>query len=223
MTDISIAKTRQDYNRIARHFSVTRNRLWPELNQFKNLVANRQNILDWGCGNGHLLEFFKGKDIKYFGVDISDSLINVAGELYRNDVKNGLAQFFNTWNEDKNFDDNFFDLVFMVASFHHLPDEKNRLEVLKKIYREMKIGGKLIITVWNLKSDWIQRKKEFEKVGENDYLLFWKNQNAEIITKLYYHHFEIEELRGLLESVGFIIEKIENSERNLVVLGKKRQ
>lgn len=219
--NISIAKTRQDYNSIADHFSATRNRVWPELDQFKDLIQNGQNILDWGCGNGHVLEFFNDYNIKYFGVDISDNLIDLANELYASEVKSGRVQFFKIGETIKNFPNEFFDLVFMVASFHHLPDEASRLEVLQKVYNEMKVGGKLIITVWNLQSDWIRKHKEIERYRDNDYLVFWKNKDGKVITKLYYHHFEAEELSKLLIKVGFKNVQIQNNQRNLVIISAK--
>jgi len=231
--DISIAKTRQDYNSIANYFSATRNRIWPELNQFKDLIKDGQNILDWGCGNGHMLEFFNGYDIKYFGVDISDNLIELANESYASEVKSGRAQFFKIGENKKDFPNEFFDLVFMVASFHHLPDEASRLEVLQKVYNEIKVGGKLIIIVWNLQSDWAKSKHDFELIDKQNFLIPWKDKDGKIICQRYYHHFTPEELTELLEKVGFKIKQIgyfenntffedKKNARNLVVLAVKK-
>lgn len=232
MTDISITKTRQDYNSIADHFSVTRNHIWPELEQFKNLVKDGQNILDWGCGNGHLLEFFTGKDIKYFGVDISDKLIDLANKLYSDEIRTGRAQFFKTGDKAKDFSNDWFDLVFMIASFHHLPDRISRLKVLKKIYNEMKKRGKLIMINWNLKSDWAKEKKDFEIINKQDFLIPWKDQAGNILCKRYYHHFYLDELEELLEETNFKVNNIgyfenntflvkKNNAKNLVVLAEK--
>ncbi len=228
-----IQKTRDDYNKIARHFSGTRYDTWPELEQFKPIIQDGQYILDWGCGNGRLLLMLQDKKIHYFGVDQSQGLLKIAKKKYADLIKNGLVKFFCTAHKAKKFPSEFFDLVFMVASFHHLPDKKTRLNLLKNVYKEMKTGGKLIITVWNLASNWAEEKikRGWKKVGKNDYLIPWKNPEGKVETERYYHHLDKEELRGLLEGVGFKIERLDyysksnwtdkKGGRNLVVIAAK--
>jgi ubiquinone/menaquinone biosynthesis C-methylase UbiE len=200
-----IHKTREDYNRIAKLFSGTRFDLWEELKQFKDLIKDGQNILDWGCGNGRLLFLLKANNVKYFGVDQSEELLKIAQAKWPSEIKSGKVKFFNSAENDIKFEDNFFDLVFMVASFHHLPDEETRLDLLKKIYLEMKSGGQLIITVWNLESDWAQSKLKtgWSKMTENDYIIPWKDNYGQIISERYYHHFSRSELENLLLKAGF--------------------
>jgi len=229
-----IHKTRDDYNRIARHFSDTRNRVWPELEQFSHLIKAKQNILDWGCGNANILNLFNKKEIKYFGVDQSVKLLEQAKKKFPKLIKTGQAKFFNTAKRQKKFPNDFFDLVFMIASFHHLPDKKSRLQILHKTLKEMKPEAKLIITVWNLESDWAKKKikKDWKKIGENDYLIPWKNQDGKVEVERYYHHFSKNELRDLLEESDFKIKKLEYfskntfsadkvNSRNLVALAEK--
>ncbi len=200
-----IHKTREDYNRIASLFSGTRYDLWDELKQFEKLVKDGQNILDWGCGNGRLLFLLKDKNVKYFGLDQSDELVKIARSKWAADVESGKANFSSTIIDDKKFSADFFDLVFMIASFHHLPDEATRLDLLNKIYLEMKSGGQIVITVWNLESDWAQSKLKsgWSKMGENEYIIPWKDTDGKIISERYYHHFSKEELEGLLLKAGF--------------------
>lgn len=194
-------------------------------------MADGQYILDWGCGNGRLLYLLKDYDVHYSGVDQSRNLLKEA-------KKNPLiqfqdAQFFCTAHKDKNFDPKFFDLVFMLASFHHLPDHKSRLLLLKKVYKEMKSGAHLIITTWNLESDWAKDKlkKDWEVIGENDYLIPWKNQSGDIIVNRYYHHFSKVELEDLVKLAGFKVGTIYYSTgqhkatkkegKNTVIIAKK--
>lgn len=224
-----IQKTRDDYNKIAKHFATTRYDTWPELEQFKSFLASGQCILDWGCGAGRLLLFLKDHAIKYFGVDQSNELLKIAKKKYAAEIKQGGARFFCTANKAKKFPEQYFDLVFMVASFLHLPDVKSRLNLLKKTYREMKSGGRLIMTVWNLGSDWAKTKK-FKKIGENDWLVPWKNADGKVEVERYYHHFRKEELSDLLAKANFKIEKMDYFDgtwtdskggRNLVVVAIK--
>ncbi|MFA5061854.1 MAG: class I SAM-dependent methyltransferase [Patescibacteria group bacterium] len=210
MRDI-IQKTREDYNKIAKYFSDTRYDSWFELEQFKKLVKDGQNILDWGCGNGRLIFLLQSKNIKYFGIDQSENLIKIAKTKFSREVKKGRAKFFCTAKKRKSFPPGFFDLVFMVASFHHLPDKTSRLQLLTQAYKEMRKGGKIIITVWNLGSDWAKQKfkKDWQKIGENDFLIPWKNSQGELQCQRYYHHFSKEELRGLLKEAGFKVKKLD--------------
>ena len=199
MVDI-IQKTRDDYNRIARHFSLTRNHAG-ELIIFRDLIAEGQNILDWGCGNGRLLYLFDGLRVNYFGVDQSNEQLKMA----RKNFPAKTAKFFCNAHKEKKFPENYFDVAIVIASLHHLPNPKSRLEVLKKIYRETKSGGKLALTVWNLSSDWAKAKlkQDWKKIGKNDFFIPWKDQGGKLVAERYYHNFEKKELAGLLEEAGW--------------------
>lgn len=228
-----IHKTREDYNRIAQYFSGTRQYVWSELKELGDYVKKGNNILDWGCGNGRIITILKDKKIQYFGVDQSEGLLKIAKKTFHKEIKDGWVQFFSNATKEKKFPDEFFDVVFMVASFHHLPSRESRLHLLNKTYKEIKKGGTLIVTVWNLESDWAKEKinKDWKVIGENDFLIPWKNSQGKVLAQRYYHHFSREELEGLLKQAGFKIKKIEFGERvagpdkkggcNLIVVATK--
>ena len=224
MSNAIIQKTREDYNKIAGHFSATRHRLWDELLEFVALVKDGQNILDWGCGNGRLILLLKDKKIKYFGLDQSTELLKEAKKQNAGSIKDGWVKFFCTAAKDKKFPADFFDVVFMIASFNHLPDYKSRINLLKNIYKEMRPGGKIVMSNWNLKGDWIMKKKEMEEIGNNDYYITWKDPKGVPQAKLYYHHFEKEELEKLLDEAGFEMERNEydKQRRNLITVAIKK-
>ena len=200
-----IHKTREDYNRIAPLYAATRYKLGDDLKPFKKLVKDGQNILDWGCGNGRLVYLLEDKKVSYFGLDQSQGLLDEAKKQWAQKIKSGQVKFFSTASRLKNFTNDFFDLAFLVASFHHLPDQDTRLKLLQKIYKELKPKSKIIITVWNLESDWAKNKfqKDWELMSENDFIIPWKNGKGELIVKRYYHHFSQEELKSLLKRAGF--------------------
>lgn len=227
-----IHKTREDYNRIAKYFDSTRNNAG-ELEIFNKFIKNGQNILDWGCGNGRLIFLLKNKKVNYFGTDQSNELLKIAKKNHKKEVKEGRVKFFSTASRKKSFSKDFFDLVFMIASFHHLPDRRSRLKLLVDVYKQLKFGGKLIITVWNLESDWAKNKIDtsWKQIGENDFLVPWSNPQGEVLAQRYYHHFPKEELSELLKEAGFKIKKLDYSERtswtdkkggrNLVAIAQK--
>jgi len=210
-----IQKTRDDYNKIARHFAATRHDAG-ELEKFKPFIENGQCILDWGCGNGKLLHLLGNAPVHYYGVDQSQQLLKIAKKEHAAEVKKGVAKFFCTAHKEKNFPEEFFDLVFMAASFHHLPDIKSRHKLLKKTLKEMKKGARLIMTTWNLDSAWAREKyeKDWKQLKNNDYLIPWKNQEGEVMVERYYHYFTKEELKEVLEKAGFTIEEMYYSKGN---------
>jgi ubiquinone/menaquinone biosynthesis C-methylase UbiE len=210
-----IHKTREDYNLIAKLFSDTRQYIWTELKELGEYVKNGDNVLDWGCGSGRIILMLKDKNIHYFGIDQSDELLKIAEKTFSKEIKDGWVQFSSNATKEKEFSDDFFDVVFMIASFHHLPNRETRLDLLKKIFKEIKTGGSLIITVWNLESEWAKEKinKGWKVIGENDFLIPWKNSQGEVLVERYYHHFSKEELEGLLKEAGFKIERLEFGER----------
>jgi len=229
-----ISQTRDNYNTIAEHFNYTRYAKWPEFEHFKHLVKDGQKILDWGCGNGRYFESVKNKKVKYYGVDISSRLLNFAREKYQKEIEAGQVSFYCTENGEIEFPANFFDLVIMIASFHHLPSEETRLALLQKVYKELKVGGYLVMTNWNLDSKWAKEKAKtpgWSKLGKQDYIVPWKNQEGEIITKRYYHSFKKRELKKLFKKSGFKIEELkyfndanwsdEKRGRNLVAISRK--
>jgi len=209
MRDI-IQKTRKDYNKIAKYFSNTREYVWPEFKYFRSFIKDGQNILDWGCGNGRMIFCLEDKKVKYYGLDQSIELIKIARKKFNPQIKNGTAQFFCTASRDKKFSEGFFDLVFAISSFFHLPDEESRLKLLQKFNNEMKDDGKLVMLVWNLGSDWAKAKakKGWKKIGENDFLIPWKTPEGKVLCDRYYHHFTQDELKDLLKKTGFKIKKM---------------
>lgn len=204
-----IQKTRDDYNKIASLYARTRNHPG-ELVQFKSFLKDGQHILDWGCGNAKLLYLLNDIDSEYYGLDQSKSLLKIAEKEHIDLVKKKKAKFFCTACKEKKFPEDFFDVAVLSASFHHLPDPKSRLKLLKKIYAETKPGGHLIITVWNLESAWAKAKlkKDWEKIGDNDYYVPWKDENGKVLVERYYHHFSKEELGDLVQKAGWKLEDL---------------
>ncbi len=228
-----IQKTREDYNLIAPFFSDTRRHLWRELDQCKQYVKNGQRVLDWGCGNGRLVGLFADySGIEYYGVDQSIELVKIARRAHSALVQQRKAHFYCTAKRQKKFSADFFDLEFLIASLHHLPDERTRLLLLQKMHHELKPGGRIIITVWNLSSEWANIKKHngWTVLGTQDFLIPWKDPTGKILCDRYYHGFVQEELRALLAQAGFQVKHLSYSEgrwtddkggRNLLAIAKK--
>ena len=207
-----IEKTKQDFNKIAESFSKTRTYLWPELKKLKRYIQSGQKILDLGCGNGRLFKLFENKNIKYAGIDFSEKLIKKAKEKYGNYFQ--IADFLNL-----PFPDDYFDSIWAIAVFHHVPSEKLRLKTLQEINRVLNKDGKIILTCWNLYQvkylklllkSYLSKFFKKSKLDYKDVLIPWKNTK----TKRYYHAFTKKELKRLFKKAGFQIETLKYLKRN---------
>jgi len=202
-----LKKTKEDYNLIAEDFSRTRAVVWPEICAlFDKYISNGDKILDLGCGNGRYFDYFSQKKVDYSGVDNSEKLIKLAQERY----PKSNFQIADALNLP--FPDNFFDKVFSVAVFHHIPSEEFRAQFLKEAKRILKPSGMLILTVWNFKElkEFFLFLKSFTlklmgltKLELGDFMEPWAKK-----TERYYHYFTKKELIGLSEKTAFKVREI---------------
>ena len=73
-----LSETESGYDQMAEKFSGTRKNFWGDLAFIADYIFDGDKILDYGCGNGRLLEILKNKKIDYVGVDVSQKLIDLA-------------------------------------------------------------------------------------------------------------------------------------------------
>jgi len=235
-----LRQVKDGYNQIAGHFSDTRHHPWDEFNLFKEYIKDHEKILDAGCGNGRLyFSFLRNFNVEYYGIDVSEKLIRIAQDT-RNKLQDTnkfqISNFkFQTADiTDLPFEENQFDLVFCIATFHHLPDKKLRRQALAELYRVLKPGGYLLMTNWHL---WHRQfLKHFfnrftQKITLKDFFIPWKTPDGKIQCQRYYHAFTKDELKRLFKKSGLKIEKIflhQNSLKreygrgiDVVVVGKK--
>lgn len=215
-----LEKTIKNYNLIAENFSKYRERPWPEANFLINdYIISGEKILDLGCGAGQWFKFFKEKEVDYIGIDNSERLIEIAKKRYP-EAKFQVGDALNL-----PFPNNYFDKVYSIAVFHHIPSLEFRLQFLKEARRVLKPERILILTVWNL---WRKRKirkliykfaflKIFgkSKLDFKDILMDWQG-----MSDCYFHCFTKNELKKLVKKVGFNIIK---EGEILVGLGRKKR
>jgi len=201
-----IEKIRDDYNRIAKEWDLSRHRP----SQMKiDLVREAESdmaVLDAGCGNGMMLPYILQRGAFYFGLDISDKLIEIARERYAQEIEEGKANFVVGEATELPFKDDEFDFVISFAVLHHLPSPETRKEFFSEIYRVTRPGGKVKITVWNLLNDWARERFEVgEQLGyrpSGDLQVPWRGTKGEIINR-FVHQFSAEELAGFADEAGF--------------------
>ncbi|MFH0852430.1 MAG: class I SAM-dependent methyltransferase [bacterium] len=216
---------KENYNLVAGEFSSTRRSSWEEIKPLADYVHPGGRILDLGCGNGRLVESFKGKKIDYLGIDNSEMLIEEARKKY---PENKFIAFDGL---KIPFEDYCFDTIFCIAVLHHIPSRQMRIEFLKEANRVLKPGGRLILTVWYF---WTKRtywrlfsKFTLKKIfGKSELDFFDIKQPWFKTAERYLHFFRKGELKNLIEETGFVVEKINifrkgPENKNFLVIAKK--
>jgi ubiquinone/menaquinone biosynthesis C-methylase UbiE len=222
-----LQETEQGYNRIAEKFSETRKYFWKDIEFIKNYSQSGDRILDYGCGNGRLLGLFENKSIDYTGVDISGKMINIAKVKY----KNPLIKFRKITSFDSlTFPGNYFNAVYSIAVFHHLPSRALRQKIVKELYRVTEPGGFIIVTIWNLWQkkylkniliNWGNKIILKSRLDWNDCWIDFKDNKGNLFNR-YHHAFRKNELKNLFLDAGFMKEKSEVIRgRNIIFIGKK--
>lgn len=207
-----VEKIRDDYNLIAKEWDMSRNRPSQlKLNLLREVGADMA-VLDVGCGNGMMSPYILEKGAFYFGLDISEELIEIARARYSKDIKKGKATFIIGEASELPLQDEEFDFVISFAVLHHIPSGELRKKFFDEIFRVLRPGGKVKITVWNLLNDWARERFEIgaQLAGKTsgDVQVPWRGTKGKNINR-YVHQFSAEELRVLAESGGFSDIKIE--------------
>ncbi|EKE21159.1 MAG: methyltransferase type 11 [uncultured bacterium] len=223
--------TEVGYELISEKFSQTRHRFWKELEFIKNFTSDKSQVLDFGCGNGRLVELFLDKNINYVGVDVCDNLINLAKKNVAGLRESRRIQFLKIESDFKKlpFPSEFFDSIYSIAVFHHLPSGELRLEIARELHRLLKKDGTIIITVWNLWQsryrknifkNWKEKILNKSALDFNDcYVSFTDNQGQKF--NRFHHAFTKNDLTKLLEKSGFSVVECKRIKGNIVVIGKK--
>jgi len=221
-----LSETESGYDKMSEKFSQTRKFFWRGMEFIKDYVQDGDNILDFGCGNGRLLELFPNRNINYLGVDISEKLIDFAKSKYPNSNFSKLDPS----QSSLALEDNYFNAVYSIAVFHHFPSVVYRKKIAEELYRITKEDGQIVITIWNLwqkkyikniLKNWFDKILGRSKVDFNDCYVTFKNNQGETFSR-FHHAFTKKEIKKLFESVGFKTHmcKIING-RNIIYIGKK--
>jgi SAM-dependent methyltransferase len=112
-----------------------------------DLKAN-EKVLEMGPGGGlHLPYLFQKENaVQYYGVDISETMIEMAAENNPSLIETGSVKLQLVTNNDGfaklAFEDNFFDKIFTVNTLYFWD---NALEQAKEIYRVLSPEGQIAI------------------------------------------------------------------------------
>ena len=136
------------YDEFAADFSATRQRAWPEFEILAAQIKKNDKILDLGCGNARLRKFLDKKKIprgNYFGFDKSKKLLEIAKKNFPHD-----HFFCGDFAKKLIFENEKFDVVAAIASFHHLQNFAAQQNFWRESARILRPGGRIFLTNWIL-------------------------------------------------------------------------
>ena len=111
-------------------------------------IGECDSLLDVGCSGGTLLSLLPSRVVA-IGVDIAEEQIQYASERYKTDNHK-----FKRTTPNKPFDlDTQFDVITMVELIEHLSKEETSF-LLNECMKNLKPGGRLILTTPNYNSCW---------------------------------------------------------------------
>lgn len=198
-----------DYDTIADAFAGSRMYQWYEVTHIVDqYVRPGMNVLDLGCGNGRLAELINKSKARYLGMDVSSELIALAQHQYpQNQFR--VSSIMNI-----DAPDDTFDLVFLIASFHHIPSQHYRIQALEEITRVTAPGGRIIMLNWNRHqwrysaNRWMWNLKKMLRMNDmdkNDVLVPWKDNKGNVLAERYYHSFTVREMQRLAQAASLTI------------------
>ena len=183
------------YDRIAEEWNERKKGTLSALFPLLKSARKKGISLDAGCGNGrNLIGIAKGSEFAY-GIDASKEMIRLAEKKIKENKLEKTANLIRADVQKLPFENEFFDNVFCLAVLHHLETEKKREKAVSEFGRVLKKGGILLISVWN------RYQKRFEKEGK-DCKVKWRKDDGKTEER-FYHLFEEEELKKLIEGNGF--------------------
>ncbi|KAF9274388.1 tRNA methyltransferase, has a role in tRNA modification [Mortierella alpina] len=163
--DMTAAQKEQEYVHnvyqvIAPHFSATRYKPWPVVEEFLKTMPSGCVGADVGCGNGKYI----GVNPKLFMVG-SDSICAERGHEAM--VCDGLALPYRP---------QFFDFAISIAVIHHFISRERRIAAIEEILRVVRIGGRVLIFVWALEQT---GKRDFDKEVQDVFVPWAMPKKAE--------------------------------------------
>ncbi|AUX08659.1 SAM-dependent methyltransferase [Halalkaliarchaeum desulfuricum] len=217
MSDHSLRET---YDRIAAHFSSTREYPWPEVTEF--LVEHGTEIddgeesarddgdrigLDVGCGNGrHTEPLVEYVDLAV-GIDVSRGLLAEANSRSSERGFDGDSTFLQGDAGALPIADGTVDVGVYVATLHHLSPRERRIRSLEEFARVLSGNGIGLVSAWSTAHDRFDRESGFDTTVD------WTLPGGETVPR-FYHIYDPDEFRADLEASPLRVESFELSSGN---------
>lgn len=107
---------------------------------------DQDTVLEIGHGNGGYVPYLlsRAAGLRYYGVDISETMVQAAQEMNSKLAAEGIAHFTLVNGLELPYADQFFDKVYTVNTLYFWEDPQVQL---REIYRVLKPGGRISIGI----------------------------------------------------------------------------
>ncbi|CAM9611205.1 unnamed protein product [Discosporangium mesarthrocarpum] len=151
------------YDTIASHWSHTRYKPWPKVEEFISNLPAPALVADIGCGNGKYLGC-GGSGRLLIGSDASVRLLDVCIERVPQASMFCAADCMNL-----PYRSGVFDAAISIAVMHHFSTEGRRIRALQELERVLCVGGQVLIYAWAMEQDGDSRRS----FAHQDVLVPW--------------------------------------------------
>lgn len=194
------------YDRIAAHFSKTREYAWPEVESFLDgRTASR--ALDVGCGNGRHTELLAERVPSVVGVDLSRELLAAAATRARDRAFADRIDLVHGDAASLPIADDAVGLAVYVATLHHLSPRAARVRSLDELARVLEPGGTALVSTWSTAHDRFDREEGFDTTVD------WTLPGGETVPR-YYHIYSPAEFDADLAASDLDIVDVDVSSGN---------
>ena len=125
-------------------------------------LENNDILLDIGFGNGYLINklFKRNNNIKIYGIDISNDMVNNVSQKYKQYIDNNcLKLLLENINDETTFENDMFNKIYTVNTIYFWNDLKKCFSEIKRI---LKPNGIFINAIYT--KEYLD-KTEFSKYG----------------------------------------------------------
>ena len=158
------------------------------LREGEKTISNKENFLEIGCGCGFVLELAQNNGWKHI-MGVEPSLKSI--ENSHPDIKSKIVNSF--FNVD-NYQDNFFDIIFVAMLIEHVSDIN---KFLSDIYKILKPGGSLV-TICHDENHFLSKllKNKHPIINDEHNYIFSSNTIKQIYTKNKFKKLKIKNLKN---------------------------
>jgi SAM-dependent methyltransferase len=134
------------------------------------------NLLEVACGNGYFLKKYASHVHSIHGLDHSELAVKLAVKKNKDRVDAGTAEFVHGDASQLPWEDNKFSAATTMASIFAFPKP---LEALKEMYRVLRRGGRVVVSIEYNAEDGRDHSKDVKKFG----MWLWKEDDVQAMMK----------------------------------------
>ncbi len=181
---------------MAQDFSRTRYKIWPGVDSFLRSLSTDSLILDAGCGNGKNM---MATTHQFIGLDTCEEFLQIIRNKITTLNLTNICDLINGSVCELPFENNKFDGIISIAVIHHLQTPSLRLKAFGELIRVCKVGGSILITVWQLETNptYDEGVIDPKSLDPHDRLIKWSAQGQFLYR--FYHFYTLDEIQDLIK------------------------